>query len=128
MKLISTKTHGMIDYLTAGMLLAAPRLLGWNSSVTRLLTGAALGTVGYSLLTRYELGAFKILPMPAHLGLDAMQGVLLGAAPLFLNARPPVAVSLAGIGLFELAVTLSSETKPRPNGTMMSDDGKVWKG
>ncbi|MCL4302519.1 MAG: hypothetical protein KJ077_42915 [Anaerolineae bacterium] len=128
MKLISTKTHGMLDYLTAGMLLAAPRLLGWNNDVTRLLTGAALGTVGYSLLTRYELGAFKILPMPAHLGLDAVQGVLLGVAPLFLNIQPPVAASLAGMGLFELAVTLNSETEPRPNGILMSDNGKGQKG
>ena len=70
MKLLSTRTHGVVDYLTAGTLLALPRAMGWGDRVTNLLTGAALGTVAYSLLTRYELGAVKVLPMKAHLALD----------------------------------------------------------
>lgn len=113
MKPFSTKTHGMLDYLSAGAMLVVPRLLGWNKDVTRLLTGAALGTIGYSLLTRYELGALKLLPMPAHLSLDAVQGVLLGSAPLtFLKVNPAVAASLVGMGLFEVTAALTSETEP----------------
>jgi hypothetical protein len=116
MKMFSTKTHGMIDYLTAGAMLAMPRMLSWNREVNRLLTGAALGTIGYSLLTRYELGALKLLPMPAHLGLDAMQGLLLSCAPfLFLNTTPGVTASLVGMGLFEMTAAFTSETEPRPS-------------
>jgi hypothetical protein len=114
MKLFSTKTHGMLDYMSAGMLFALPRMFGWRESTTQLLTGAALGTVGYSLLTAYELGAVKALSMQAHLSLDAMQGLLLGTAPfLFLKEAKAVTASLVGIGLFELFVALNTEARPR---------------
>src|SRR5205823_1510895 len=53
---------------------------------SRLLTGAAAGTLGYRLLTRYELGLGKVLPMPVHLGLDSLNAVVQGAvAFLFLH-------------------------------------------
>lgn len=114
MKLFSTKTHGILDYLTAGLLFALPRILGWRESTTQLLTSAALGTVGYSLLTAYELGAVKTLPMQTHLSLDAMQGFLLGTAPfLFLKEDKTVTASLVGIGLFELFAALNTEARPR---------------
>ena len=61
MRLISTRTHGVLDYLTAGALVALPRALGWSRPVTRLLTGAAAMHVGYSLATNYELGLVKAL-------------------------------------------------------------------
>jgi hypothetical protein len=114
MKLFSTKTQGVLDYMSAGLLFALPRMLGWRESTTQLLTGAALGTVGYSLLTAYELGAVKALPRQTHLSLDAMQGFLLGAAPfLFLKEDKAVTASLVGIGLFELFAALNTEARPR---------------
>lgn len=35
----------------------------------------------YSLLTNYELGLVKMLPIPLHLALDAASGVLLASSP-----------------------------------------------
>jgi hypothetical protein len=114
MKLFSTKTHGILDYMSAGMLFTLPRLLGWGESATQLLTGAALGTVGYSLLTAYEGGVIKALPMQTHLSLDAMQGLLLGTAPfLFLKEDKAVTASLIGLGLFEIFAALNTEASPR---------------
>jgi hypothetical protein len=113
MKIIPTKVHGVLDYLTSGALLALPRLLGWSPSVTRMMTGAALGTVGYSGLTNYELGILGLLPMPAHLVLDTLNGALFCAGPLlFPDEDASVRGSLVGIGLFELAVTLLSQSQP----------------
>jgi hypothetical protein len=115
MKLISTKTHGILDYLTAGAMLTLPRALGWSETATRLLTGAALGTAGYSLLTRYELGLVQVLPMRAHLTLDAVGGAMLCAAPLLLpDEESEVKGALVGLGLFELAAALTTETEPSP--------------
>src|SRR4051812_40369948 len=116
MKLISTKTHGVLDYLTAGAMLALPRAMGWSEPVTRLLTGAGLGAIGYSLLTRYELGLVKVLPMRAHLTLDALSGVMLCAARMLLpDEESEVKGALVGLGLFELAAALTTETEPRPS-------------
>ena len=111
MQKISTRTHGILDYLTAGTLYALPRALGWGEDATKLLTQAACGTLCYSLLTRYELGAIRVLPMKGHLTLDAASGALLCAAPL-LNPEEEkkVTAAIVGLGLFELAVTMSSET------------------
>ena len=53
MRFVSTRAHGVLDYLSVGALIAVPRALGWEREVTRLLTGAAIGTLGYTFLTRY---------------------------------------------------------------------------
>lgn len=111
-KLFSTKAHGALDYLTAGTLVALPRALGWSDDVTKWLTGMALGTTAYSLVTRYELGLFKWLPFKGHLTLDALNGGLFCMAPLiFPKQDSTVKGALVGIGLFELFVTLTSETE-----------------
>jgi hypothetical protein len=112
LKIISTKLHGVLDYLTAGVLMATPRVLGWSEGVTNMMTGAALGTIGYSALTNYELGLVKALPMRAHLALDTLSAALFCAGPLlFPNQKASVRGALVGVGLFEFAVTLLSRTR-----------------
>ena len=107
---ISTKAHGFIDYMTAGLLVTLPRALGWSRQVTHLLDAAACTTVTYSLLTRYELGVVKALPMKAHLAIDAVQGgALIGAAAFLQDEDPEVRATLAALGTFELGVTLLTQ-------------------
>jgi len=83
MRVISTKTHGAIDYMTGAALLAAPALLGISDepAASRVLRGAGLAAAAYSLLTDYEFGLVRLIPMPAHLAMDAASGVLLAASP-----------------------------------------------
>ena len=71
MRFIPTQVHGVLDYLTAGLLIAAPSMLGFrkHGMQTWLPIALGVGTIGYSLLTDYELGVFKIIPMPMHLAL-----------------------------------------------------------
>lgn len=111
-KPISTKAHGIIDYMTAGLLVTLPRALGWSRQVTHLLDAAACTTVAYSVLTRYELGLVKALPMKAHLAVDAVQGgAMIGAAAFLEDEDPEVRATLAAIGTFELGVTLLTRTQ-----------------
>ncbi len=115
MKPIPTKVHGALDYATAALLLALPRLLHWDKTLTRRVQIAAVGTALYSAVTRYEWGvpAVKLLPMPGHLALDAASGALFCAAPLLLpDEPPPTQALLVGIGLFELLVTSLSQSQP----------------
>ena len=110
-KLFSTKTHGVLDYLSVGLLIALPRVLKWDQKATNLLTGAAVGTLAYSLFTNYELGAVKTLPMKTHLALDGASGVLLAAAPfLFLDEDKATTATLVGLGLFEITASLTTQT------------------
>lgn len=112
MKLFSTKTHGVLDYLTVGQLLMLPRMLGFSAEVTGFMRTMAFGTLGYSLMTRYELGPLKLLPMKGHLTLDAMSGALFCAAPLFFpDEDSTVKATLVGLGLFEIMAALTTQTQ-----------------
>ena len=112
--MFSTRTHGVLDYLSVVLLFVLPRALGWDKTVTRLLTGSALATLTYSLLTRYELGLVKVLPMPVHLTLDGGSGLTLCAAAGVLADEPrPVRLALLGLGLFEITASLTTQTQPR---------------
>ena len=83
LRLIPTRVHGVIDYLTSGTLLGAPELLRLrdvpSAALTLRLPGAK--AAAYSLLTDYELGALRVLPMPVHLAMDAASGALLASSP-----------------------------------------------
>ena len=83
MRIVSTQTHGVLDYLTGAALLAVPKALGLEDvpSSSRALKLAGGGATAYSLLTDYELGVAKLLPMPVHLALDATSGALLASSP-----------------------------------------------
>src|SRR5918998_2872885 len=82
-RIIPTGVHGALDYLASGVNLAFPRLLDlhdapWAALVPRI---DGLAGAGYSLITDYELGALKAVPIPAHLALDAAKGVFMAASP-----------------------------------------------
>lgn len=82
LRVISTQAHAVLDYLTGGALVAAPRLLGLGGSPAgRVLELAGGGATTQSLFTDYELGLVKVLPMPAPLALDAASGALVAASP-----------------------------------------------
>ena len=83
LRVIPTGVHGMLDYLASGVNLLFPAMLGlrnapWAALIPRL--GGVAGS-GYSLITDYELGALKVLPMPAHLAFDAAKGVFVTSSP-----------------------------------------------
>ena len=111
-KPITTKAHGILDYLTVGTALALPRLLGWSKDATRFMTLAGLGILAFSLLTKYELGVFKVLPVKAHLALDVMSALTLLAAPTLLGEEGATATIIRGMGVMELGVVSLTETKP----------------
>ncbi len=82
-RIIPTGVHGALDYLASGVNLAFPRLLGlhdapWAATAPRIDGAAGLG---YSLITDYELGVLKALPVPAHLALDAAKGLFMVLSP-----------------------------------------------
>jgi hypothetical protein len=111
-KPISTRVHGILDYMTAGFLVTLPRVMGWDKKVTRLLDMAAAGATGYSLLTRYELGVARVLPMKAHLTLDALSGcALLGAAAMMDDEDDDVRATVAAIGAWEIGAALLTRTR-----------------
>jgi hypothetical protein len=116
MQKISTYTHGIMDYAMGGALLFAPELFGFRkggaASVVPRVMGLAM--VKQALLTDYELGAMKVLPMKAHLAMDMVAGGLLAASPwLFGFSHRPRNEWMPHVvaGAAEVATALMTESE-----------------
>jgi len=114
LKIISTRTHGCIDYAVATFMIAAPWLLRFNrgglETTSLVLIGVA--SVFYSAFTRYELGLVKVIPMKIHLTLDKIIGLLLILSPWLLGFAHDVALPHVLFGV--AAILISSLTQTRP--------------
>jgi hypothetical protein len=112
MKPISTRTHGIIDYAFAGTLIALPFLMHWDRRAARLSIGAGLATLGVSLMTNYELGLVRLLPMRAHLAVDASEtSMLMGAPKRLADADAAAGRVLAMFGAIGAAVGAMTQTE-----------------
>jgi hypothetical protein len=87
LQFIPTRVHGMLDYVDGAALLAAPELLGTKDEPRAALVSrmAGGGATASTLMTDFELGAVKVIPVPVHLMLDAVSGALLVSAPWLLG-------------------------------------------
>ena len=120
-RFVPTKVHGALDFVTAPALIAAPDVLGLDGGRASAVAprAAGLGAALYSPLTDYELGVRRVLPMRAHLVLDAIGGTAIALAPwLSGSARQGVRHWLphALVGATELGLSLVTRTE--------SDDAK----
>lgn len=114
MKFIPTKVHGILDYLVGGLLMATPWLLGFEDNTLITWIPVILGgsTWFYSLFTNYELGAIKLLPMPLHLIIDFLSGLLLATSPWLFGFADYIYLPHLVLGSTEIVVTLFSHTVP----------------
>jgi hypothetical protein len=123
---IPTLVHGALDFATAAAVMVLPRRLGASPALTMVLTAKALGVLGYSLCTRYELGLVKVLPMRTHLLLDGVTAAGMCALPIvFSNEPAAMRGAMLGMGLFELATTLSTEPEPADPDLLPDASGAV---
>lgn len=124
MAILSTRTHGMLDYSMGVLLLVAPYLFGFANGGAAQWVPMVIGAGGilYSLLTRYELGAVRLIPMPVHLGLDAASGLMLAASPAIFGFSHQVWVPHVILGLLEASTSLITRTVP---GTELPDVGQA---
>lgn len=114
MKIISTKTHGIIDYLMGILLIAAPWLLGFARGGAETWVPVVLGasTILYSLFTDYELGASRTIPMKTHLNLDMVSGIFLAISPWIFNFNEYVYLPHLILGIAEIGAVLMSDNRP----------------
>lgn len=118
MRVIPTKVHGVLDYILGLALFFAPEIFQFGEvggaavAIPRIL---GIATIIYSLITHYEWGIAKILPMSAHLALDMMAAILLIISPFlfgFVDAGANAWLPHIIVGVLELLVATSTQTEP----------------
>src|SRR5688500_18370921 len=114
MKFIPTKVHGVMDYLVAVLLIAAPWIFGFDRGGAGNWVPVVLGVgaILYSLLTDYELGVWRKISMRTHLTLDLVNGLVLAASPWIFGFADYEWQPHLILGIMEIGVVLFSEREP----------------
>jgi len=114
MRILSTKVHGILDYLMGSLLMAAPWLLdfarGGAETWVPVILGA--GAIVYSLITDYEYSISKTISMRTHLTLDLLSGMLLAASPWLFGFSEFVYLPHLILGIVEIGASLMTERAP----------------
>lgn len=114
MRFIPTRIHGAVDYATGVLLIIAPWLGGFANSGAAQWVPVLLGVavIGLSLMTDYEWGVARVIPMPVHLWTDFASGLLLAASPWLFGFAGLVWLPHVVVGLFEVAASFITQTRP----------------
>ena len=109
MRFIPTKAHAPLDYIVGAALIAAPWVFRFSEHTAATVVPIVLGIglIAYSLLTDYELGVWRVVPMTMHNLIDVVAGGVLAASPWIFGFAddsanvwlPHVVVGVAAIGL-----------------------------
>lgn len=114
MRFMSTRMHGLADYLVGVLLIIAPYIFGFATGGVEqwlpMLLG--LGVIVYSMLTRYEWGLMPVIRMPVHLALDGGGGLLLAVSPWLFGFADVVWAPHLIVGLIEIGAALTTSTRP----------------
>jgi hypothetical protein len=120
MKIIPRFFHGVLDYLSGALLLLAPNLFGFaevGGAAAWLPRIAGLIIVLQAMMTDYELGLVKVVPIAMHLMADYAIGVVLLVAPFVFGIQDR---SIAATGLLVLVAVIAlagaamTESRGRP--------------
>jgi hypothetical protein len=124
MKIIPKFYHGVLDYMSGLLVLAAPNLLGFaelggaTAWVPRIV---GLMILGQALMTDYELGLMKVIPITVHLMADYVVGAFLLLAPFVfgISGRSVRAtVLLVVMALLAFGAAAMTEPRGRPREVM----------
>jgi hypothetical protein len=121
-KVINPTVHGALDYALALAFIVAPRLADFSLPATRIATIIGVVYLAASLLTRYPLGAVRMIPFPLHGVIESVLAASWIVMPwLFGFADDAMARNFfvaAGIGLLAVAALTDYQ----------STEGTLYKG
>ncbi|HEX8489807.1 MAG TPA: SPW repeat protein [Chthoniobacterales bacterium] len=116
MKIIPTFVHGILDYVMGVALLLAPNLFGFadvGGAAVMVPRIVGIVIILQSLMTAYELGLMKVLPLKVHLMNDYVASIFLAASPWlfgFAGNKTNVWLPHVVVGLAILGTTWMTKT------------------
>ena len=107
LKILNPTVHGALDYGLALAFIFIPGVLGFTHAAANLSQIIGVVYLGASLLTRYPLGALKLIPFPVHGVIEAAMAASWIAMPWIFDFAEDAAARTffvaAGIGLLAVA-------------------------
>jgi len=124
MKFISTKVHGVLDYVVGLLLIAAPWIFNFDNGTAAQWVPVIIGVmvILMSLMTNYEAGAFRVISMKTHLTMDVIVGIFLAASPWLFGFAEQVYLPHLIVGLLSIGTGLLTETNPHTSGYRNRDE------
>lgn len=111
MRIIPTKIHAMMDYLSAALLIGVPMFwLDVGGPAVWVPIAVGLVVLLQSLFTDYEISLSNAIPMPAHLMMDGIAGLVLAASPWLFGFHELVWLPHLLVGLAEIGGAILSKT------------------
>lgn len=127
MKVISTRVHGVLDYLVGALLIAAPWIFDFADNGPAMWVPIIIGAMSIvmALITDFELSVAKIIPMRVHLMMDVLAGLLLAASPWLFGFADYVYLPHLVVGLTKVVVVILSERVPRTDTANRTSDTRM---
>ena len=115
MRIISTKLHGIADYILGLAISASPWIFNFSHGGQETWLPLLLGILGisYSLFTRYEYATNKIIPVHVHLILDGISGTVLAASPWLFHFSSAAHLPLLSLGMSEVVIAVLTQRLSR---------------
>jgi hypothetical protein len=107
--------HGILDYVLAGVLIAAPFILSFDeTAATVLAIVAGLGALLLAAFTAWTTGIVKSIPVVAHAILDYLLCILLIVSPFLFgfNDDDTAAAFFVVLGIAGLLLTVATRFTP----------------
>lgn len=85
MKIISSKLHGVLDYIVVIFLLASPTIFKMDGFLCSFTYTLAAVHFLLTILTRFELGIIKVIPLPLHGIIEFFVAIALSLVSFWFN-------------------------------------------
>ena len=125
MKPIKPLPHAFVDYALAFGMIAAPWLFGFskNKKATISAVGTGAGILKLSLVTRYPLGAAKLISFPTHGVVESVAAAAAIGAPWALGFSNDKAATITHVvaGAATLGVVALTDYKATERGEAAQD-------
>ena len=120
--MIPLEVHNVVDYLVGVALALSPFVFGFSDVVAarNVFLVLGIGLVAYSAITNYYYSVAKIIPLGAHMVMDALAGIALILSPALFGYRELITdgqfawhfvMGIGALGLVALTRTRTEEAK-----------------
>ncbi len=114
MRFIPTRFHGILDYIVGLLLIASPWLFDFDAGGAETWVPVIVGCIVLlqTILTDFEVGIVRMIPMQTHLMMDFGIGVLLALSPWLFGFADRVYMPHVIFGLFSILASFTTHRVP----------------